>query len=77
MKQRFGILLFAVLLLVGMALAGCNNSSSGTPKDSGGTKQQGKPKVDTLVYGRGGDSVSLDPAQATDGESFKVTDNIY
>ncbi|MDP4163405.1 MAG: ABC transporter substrate-binding protein [Bacillota bacterium] len=76
MKQRFGILLFAILLLVGMALAGCSNSTSGTPKDSGGTKQ-GNPKVDTLVYGRGGDSVSLDPAQATDGESFKVTDNIY
>ena len=31
----------------------------------------------TLVYGRGGDSVGLDPALETDGESFKVCDNIY
>lgn len=30
-----------------------------------------------LVYGRGGDSVGLDPALETDGESFKVCDNIY
>lgn len=32
---------------------------------------------DTLVFGRGGDSVGLDPALETDGESFKVADNIY
>jgi ABC-type transport system substrate-binding protein len=31
----------------------------------------------TLVFGRGGDSVSLDPATCTDGESFNVTDHIY
>lgn len=37
----------------------------------------GKQTERTLVYGRGGDSVSLDPALETDGESFKVCDNIY
>ncbi len=31
----------------------------------------------TLVFGRGGDSVGLDAALETDGESFKVCDNIY
>lgn len=31
----------------------------------------------TLVFGRGGDSVGLDPALETDGESFKVADNLY
>ena len=31
----------------------------------------------TLVFGRGGDTVGLDPALETDGESFKVADNIY
>jgi peptide/nickel transport system substrate-binding protein len=30
-----------------------------------------------LVYGRGGDSVSLDPARETDGESLNVCDNIF
>ena len=31
----------------------------------------------TLVFGRGGDTVGLDPIQVTDGESFKVTQQIY
>lgn len=31
----------------------------------------------TLIFGRGGDSVGLDPAFEEDGESFKVCDNIY
>jgi peptide/nickel transport system substrate-binding protein len=31
----------------------------------------------TFVFGRGGDSVGLDPIQVTDGESFKVTQQIY
>lgn len=30
-----------------------------------------------LVFGRGGDSVSLDPAHATDGESFYVSEAVY
>ena len=36
------------------------------------------PEVsDVLVFGRGADSVGLDPALENDGESFKVCDNIY
>lgn len=31
----------------------------------------------TLVYGRGNDSVNLDPINTTDGEFFKVTRQIY
>lgn len=34
-------------------------------------------KGGTLVFGRGGDSTSLDPAVVTDGESLNVTDNIF
>lgn len=30
-----------------------------------------------LVFGRGGDSVSLDPAHATDGESYYVSEAVY
>ena len=33
--------------------------------------------ANTLVFGRGGDSVNLDPAGVTDGESLNVTDNIF
>ena len=50
------------LLCVAALLVGCG----------GGTKNN-----DTLVFGRGSDSVGLDPALETDGESFKVCDNIY
>ena len=32
---------------------------------------------DTLVFGRGSDSIGLDPGLENDGESFKVCDNIY
>jgi peptide/nickel transport system substrate-binding protein len=31
----------------------------------------------TLVFGRGGDSVGLDPANESDGESFNVTDHVF
>ena len=31
----------------------------------------------TLIFGRGGDSVGLDPAHEEDGESFKVCENVY
>lgn len=34
-------------------------------------------KGGTLIFGRGGDSVTLDPAAATDGESLNVTDHIF
>ena len=31
----------------------------------------------TLIFGRGGDSIGLDPGHEIDGESFKVCQNIY
>lgn len=34
-------------------------------------------KGGTLIFGRGGDSVGLDPAFEVDGESFKICDNVY
>jgi peptide/nickel transport system substrate-binding protein len=37
----------------------------------------GQPPSDVLVFGRGSDSVGLDPALENDGESFKVCDNLY
>ncbi|MFP3471266.1 ABC transporter substrate-binding protein, partial [Micrococcus sp. SIMBA_144] len=47
---------------------GCSsNANSGSEGDN----------QTTMIFGRGGDSVSLDPAVVTDGESFKVAENIY
>ncbi|MDK2986423.1 MAG: peptide/nickel transport system substrate-binding protein [Clostridia bacterium] len=36
-----------------------------------------QPSMKKLVYGRANDSITLDPANAIDGESFKVTRNIF
>ncbi len=71
MKKSF-LLAFIFLLIMGSALAGCNSKSSNGNSSKGGESAQ-----DTLIFGRGGDSVGLDPAAVTDGESFKVTKNIF
>ena len=52
-----------VLTVLAFALAG---TAIAAPKKGG-----------TLVFGRGGDSVGLDPAYETDGNSFMICDNIY
>ncbi len=45
-------------------------------KEAGGeTKAESRRAV--LVYGRGKDSITLDPAAASDGESTKVLDNVF
>lgn len=50
---------------------------SGT-KDDSATKDDGnKDEVKRLVFGRGADSVQLDPAKVTDGESIYVTNQVY
>lgn len=86
MKKR-GILFLVFALLLSLALVGCsgNSSTGGTKeeeeKDTGteeGTKETEETAgSDTLVFGRGGDSTSLDPAVTTEGEAFKVTKNIF
>ncbi len=43
----------------------------------GGGEPAVTPTGDTLIFGRGGDSLTLDPAAAIDGESGKVCDMIY
>jgi peptide/nickel transport system substrate-binding protein len=42
-----------------------------------GTAVAAPKKGGTFVFGRGGDSVGLDPAYETDGNSFMICDNIY
>lgn len=64
--MKKGMLLFlAVILTLSLALAGCGTSAS---KDD-------SPK--TLIFARGGDSVSLDFATTTDGETSRVTRQIF
>jgi peptide/nickel transport system substrate-binding protein len=54
-----------VMLVCVFAFLGAGPALAATPKKGG-----------TLVYGRGGDSVGLDPAYETDGNSFMICDNI-
>ncbi|MCD7036393.1 ABC transporter substrate-binding protein [Metabacillus sp. GX 13764] len=78
MKRRrlLAPLILILMLVLAAALAGC----SGTAKTDDTKKpasDTAKPAKDTLVYGRSGDSTSLDPITTTEGEAFKVTENIY
>ncbi len=73
-KKSFWSLL--LLLTIAVVLAACNSSSDGgNSDDDGDDGKSSTPQV--LVFGRGGDSTSLDPAITTEGESFKVTQNLY
>ncbi len=89
LKRNFW-LLGLMLLVLSIFLVACgadktdgdNSSSSNTDNtdntdsaDDGNEETSSKPQI--LVFGRGGDSVSLDPAIVTDGESFKVTQNLF
>lgn len=68
------LLLFA-LILVACSEDGADETSTDTETEGETTETSASPQV--LVFGRGGDSTSLDPAITTEGESFKVTKNIY
>jgi peptide/nickel transport system substrate-binding protein len=71
--MRFRLISSAVALIIAIALIGC-----GKEKEERGRKfTTPRAELKTLVYGRGGDSVGLDPAHEDDGESFKVCDSIY
>ncbi|MGF7015203.1 ABC transporter substrate-binding protein [Ornithinibacillus bavariensis] len=68
MKKRY---LFMLLIIVAMILSACGDSTSkSNNKDNGGGEK-------TLVFGRGADSIQLDPSKVTDGESIYVTNQIY
>ncbi|RLQ92428.1 ABC transporter substrate-binding protein [Falsibacillus albus] len=61
-------------MILSSALVGCSSKSSNGNSSKG---SDGESAQKTLIFGRGGDSVGLDPAAVTDGESFKVTKNIF
>ncbi|WP_301108099.1 ABC transporter substrate-binding protein [Sporosarcina sp.] len=72
---------FALIMLLALstALAACSGGD-----DTKGSSDKDKEAVDkggsenkTLVFGRGNDSTSLDPSRVTEGETFKVTINIF
>lgn len=74
-KKRFKLLGVLFVLVLATILGAC--SSNNKDGSSSGTKNGDSQKEKMLIFGRGGDSVSLDPITVTDGESFKVTQNIF
>ncbi len=70
--KRFTVLLSVILTSLALMFAGCEKK-----EEQAGTAVQKSAKGNTLVFGRGGDTVGLDPAYETDGNSFMVCDNIY
>lgn len=87
-KNKFWLFALMLILALSTALAACSNgkteessSNDGKTEESksnDGKEEQGNTNTNkTLVFGRGGDSTSLDPSRTTEGEAFKVTKNIY
>ncbi len=68
-KKLLSFLLMFFVLGTILAACGADDGDQADGDESEGNK--------VLVFGRGGDSVSLDPAIVTDGESFKVTQNLF
>ena len=72
-KAKLLAALLAGAMLAAVALTGCGSSKPGSSEGSAETKKAEK----ILIYARGADSTSLDPAFVEDGESSKVMNNIY
>ncbi|MES9788353.1 ABC transporter substrate-binding protein [Bacillus pumilus] len=67
MKKTWLFSSFIFVLALALFLGGCSSAPS----------SEEKATKDTLVFGRGGDSTSLDPITTTEGETFKVTENMF
>jgi ABC-type transport system substrate-binding protein len=80
-SKRWLIYSLAALMLVGFSACGEKQEEAkvSTPaqKAAAEAKPAGPQSGGTLVFGRGGDSVGLDPAYETDGNSFMICDNVY
>lgn len=74
-KRKHLPLLLVLILVLSAALAACSGGKENGESEKGGDK--GSSEKNTLVFGRGGDSTSLDPSRVTEGETFKVTVNLF
>jgi ABC-type transport system substrate-binding protein len=71
-------LVFTLVLCMAFVFGGCAKKEEAPKQEaSTATSADGPKEGGTIVFGRGGDSVGLDPAYETDGNSFMVCDNLY
>ncbi|ONK21807.1 ABC transporter substrate-binding protein [Bacillus sp. VT-16-64] len=76
LKRRLTLLLSLVTGLA-LFLAACSGGDQTSSDDSKGSGKKEKDTEQVLIYARGGDSSSLDFASVSDGETSRVTKNIY
>jgi len=72
MIRKIGLILGGLLLVFAVTACEVKEPEKAEAPTPAVTKEGG-----TLIFGRGGDSVGLDPAYETDGNSFMICDNIY
>ena len=70
MSKKSTYRLFGLIVVFSLVLTACVSNSGGKEADAA------KADLDIFIFGRGGDSVRLDPALVTDGESFRVTGQV-
>jgi len=71
MKKKFSLFIMFIIVVL---LAACGGDDEKASKGEGSTTGDDEQ---TLIYARGGDSTSLDFASTSDGESSRVTRNIF
>ncbi|MFW5843510.1 MAG: ABC transporter substrate-binding protein [Spirochaetota bacterium] len=75
--KRLLILTLAVLALAMLVLVGCGPSEAAEEPEAEAAEAEGPQQGGVLVFARSGDSVGLDPARETDGESFYGSTQIF
>jgi ABC-type transport system substrate-binding protein len=75
--KRLLILTLAVAALTMLVLVGCGPSEAAEEPEAEAAEAEGPQQGGVLVFARSGDSVGLDPARETDGESFYGSTQIF
>jgi peptide/nickel transport system substrate-binding protein len=76
MQRKAFYTLVAVILLLTMVLSACAQPTATPPPPQPAATVEPMEEPSVFIFGRGGDSVQLDPAIVTDGESFRVTGQV-
>ena len=72
--KKTTVFTFSLLITLSMVLSACGGTATVTQAPT--ETESPVSAKDTFIFGRGGDSVQLDPILVTDGESFRVTGQI-